>query len=87
MLSAAESEVVGRFMNAQHAVPIRLNLEDKDPSPHTPLCTNNHTEQDQRHEFSLDPMSSKTKAIKSYLGTRKRKLDRYSYQISTSLPS
>ena len=46
MSSAAESEVVGRFMNAQHAVPIRLTLEDKDPSPHTPLCTNNHTKQD-----------------------------------------
>ena len=46
MSSAAESEVAGLFMNAQHAVPIRLTLEDMGhPQPPTPLRTDNITAQ------------------------------------------
>ena len=44
MSSAAETEVAGLFMNTQHAVPIRLTLEDMGhPQPPTPLRTDNLT--------------------------------------------
>ena len=46
MASAAEAEVAGLFMNAQHAVPIRLTLEDMGhKQPPTPLRTDNKTAQ------------------------------------------
>ena len=46
MSSAAEAEVAGLFMNAQHAVPLRLTLEDMGhPQPPTPLRTDNLTAQ------------------------------------------
>ena len=46
MSSAAEAEVAGLFMNAQHAVPIRLTLEDMGhPQPPTQLRTDNLTAQ------------------------------------------
>ena len=46
MASAAEAEVAGLFMNAQHAVPIRLTLEDMGhKQPPTPLQTDNKTAQ------------------------------------------
>ena len=44
--SAAESEAAGLFMNAQHAVPICLTLEDMGhPQPPTQLGTDNLTAQ------------------------------------------
>ena len=46
MSSAAESEVESLFMNAQHAVSIRLTLKDIEHSqPPTQLCTDNLTAQ------------------------------------------
>ena len=46
MLSAAESEVASLFMNTQHAVSIRLTLEDMGhPQPLTQLRTDNLTAQ------------------------------------------
>ena len=46
MASAAEAEVAGLFMNAQHAVPIQLTLEDmRHKQPPTPLQTDNKTAQ------------------------------------------
>ena len=46
MSSAAEAELAGLFMNAQHAIPIRLTLEDMGhPQPLAPLRTNNLTAQ------------------------------------------
>ena len=47
MSSATESEMTGLFMNAQHAVPICLILEDMGhPQPPTQLRTDNLTAQD-----------------------------------------
>ena len=46
MSSAAESEVVSLFMNAQQAVPIQLTLEDMGyPQPPTQLRTDKLTAQ------------------------------------------
>ena len=46
MSLAVESEVAGLFINAQHAVQIRLTLEDMEyPQPPTTIRTNNLTTQ------------------------------------------
>ena len=45
-LVCPEAKVAGLFMNAQHAVPIRLTLEDTEhKQPPTPLRTDNKTAQ------------------------------------------
>ena len=44
MASAAEAELGGVFLNAQHACPIRITLEELGhPQPPTPLQTDNNT--------------------------------------------
>ena len=46
MASAAEAEVAGLFVNAQHTVPMKLTLKDMGHTqPPTPLRTDNKTAQ------------------------------------------